>query len=211
MTYTVWQPSTLLLVGVGGQGLLTCAQILGDAAQRAGFPVRVGQLHGMSQRGGSVECTVLLSAGFDNHISRGEADVVLAFEPLEGLRAVPRMHPQTRVLLNMDPVPPFELVRTKRPYPDCADIQNTISAHCHVVFPLSAQELAKESGFLRSQNLLLLGAAFGLGLLPFGQSVLEEAFLARFSAAFATQNHDAFLLGIRVGNNLLDRSDKGQA
>ncbi|MFH1130352.1 MAG: 2-oxoacid:acceptor oxidoreductase family protein, partial [Pseudomonadota bacterium] len=81
----------VLIVGVGGQGVLTAAKMLGDAALHAGFGVTVGQLHGMSQRGGSVEAGVLIGEGESSFIEEGAADIVLGFEPLEVLRALPKM------------------------------------------------------------------------------------------------------------------------
>ena len=80
------RPMQLLVVGVGGQGVLTAAQVLARAAHSVGHPVAVGQLHGMSQRGGSVECTVRLGDVHTSYLVGDTADVVLGFEPLETLR-----------------------------------------------------------------------------------------------------------------------------
>ena len=82
----------VLVVGVGGQGTLTAARVLGEAAMAEGLPVRLGQLHGMSQRGGSVESTVLIGPGRSAFLPRRGADVILGLEPLELLREIGRAH-----------------------------------------------------------------------------------------------------------------------
>ena len=87
-------PSTLriLIVGVGGQGVLSAARHIGQAALDHGLEARIGQIHGLSQRGGSVESTVVLGPGSTGFVSMGQADVLLALEPLEALRALARVH-----------------------------------------------------------------------------------------------------------------------
>lgn len=202
---------SLLLVGVGGQGVLTTAQILGNAAHAAGLPVRVGQLHGMSQRGGSIECTVLFGPGHSTFLGAGEADLVLAFEPLEGLRAVPRMHAGTRVLLNVDAIVPFELIRSGRAYPPLSDVVADISAVCSEVYTVIGSELVRESGADRTLNAVLLGAAAALGFLPFADAVLEEALVLRCGQAFAKSNLRALDLGRNTGRSLQAPLKEGHA
>lgn len=185
----------LLLVGVGGQGVLTAAQILGNAARAAGRPARVGQLHGMSQRGGSIECTVLFGPGHSTFVGDGEADLVLAFEPLEGLRAAHRMHARTRVLLNTDPIVPFELVRTGRAYPSLQEISNALGGEEREIYPVSGSELVRRTGADRTLNAVLLGAAAGLGFFPFDDAALEGAVLERCGERFGDFNLRALALG----------------
>ncbi len=201
----------LLVVGVGGQGVLTASQIVGNAAHAAGLPVRVGQLHGMSQRGGSIECTVLFGPGHSTFIGDGEADLVLAFEPMEGLRALRRMHPTTRVLLNVDPIVPFEMIRAGREYPAAAEVISNIDSVCGEVISLSGAELVRKSGADRTLNAVLLGAAQALGFFPFDQAQLEAAVISRCGARFAASNLQAMALGCDRARALGNLPKEGHA
>lgn len=185
----------LLLCGVGGQGVLTAAQVLGAAAQAAGLHVVVGQLHGMSQRGGSIECTVKVGPGESSVIGDGEADVVLAFEPLEALRALPRMGRQTRVLVSLGTIVPFELVRTGGTYPPVEDILGQLRAVAGEVAPLDAVAIVGKTGADRTLNVVMLGAAAGLGMLPTSEEQVLAAVLERTAPGFREANRAAFELG----------------
>lgn len=203
--------SALLLVGVGGQGVLTAAQILGNAARAAGFPARVGQLHGMSQRGGSIECTVLFGPGHSTFIGDGEADAVIAFEPLEGLRTAHRMHEKTRVLLNTDPIVPFELVRTGRAYPSLERIVGALSGQARQIHTVSGGELVAQTGSDRTLNIVLLGAAAALGFFPFDQGALEAAVVERCAQRFGEFNVRALALGRSAVSEPRAGGQEGQA
>ena len=184
-----------LLVGVGGQGVLTAAQVLGAAAQSAGLHVVVGQLHGMSQRGGSIECTVKIGPGESSVVGDGEADVVLAFEPLEALRALPRMRKDTRVILSLGTIVPFELVRTGGTYPPVDSIVEQLRAVAGQVVPLDGVKIVGKTGADRTLNVVMLGAAAGLGMLPMSEEHVLGAVLERTAPKFREANRAAFLLG----------------
>ena len=183
-----------LLIGVGGQGVLTVAQILGAAAHAAGLPVVVGQLHGMSQRGGTVQCTVLIGDHESSFLS-GDPDVVLAFEALEALRALDRVGPKTRVLVNLSRIVPFELTREGKDYPAADMILAELSGAAAEVHAVDGGALVRDIGEPRSLNVLLLGAAAGLGLFPIPERALWEAALGRCDPAFLDSNRRAFAAG----------------
>lgn len=185
----------VLLVGMGGQGVLAAAQILGMAAHAEGKPVVVGQLHGMSQRGGSVSCTAIFGDAQSSQAAGDEVDVVVAFEPLEALRAVPSMGPRTRVVTNRHVVLPFQAVLDDTPVPDAEQIERAlrdVAAETHVI---DAPALVGAAGETRTLNVLMLGAAAGLGLLPVSEPALLDAVAARCGKKFAEANAKAFLLG----------------
>jgi indolepyruvate ferredoxin oxidoreductase beta subunit len=188
-------PLRLLIVGVGGQGVLTVARILGDAAVRAGLEVVVGQLHGMAQRGGSVEASVLIGSGI--HSSFVElADVVLGFEPLEVLRALPRIGPASRVLVNRGRVVPFPLSMAGEPYPDVDGIVARVREVTPHVVEIDGPGLLEELGEPRSLNLLMLGALAGLeGLLPLDEPTLRAALERRGGVARREANLRAYEMG----------------
>jgi len=184
---------SILLVGVGGQGLLTAAQILGDAAHAAGKRVVVGQLHGMSQRGGSVECSVLLGPGSSSYLSR--ADIVLGFEPLETLRALGRMGSETMVLMNRGKFVLPALIREREPYPSLEEILSGIRRRVKEIVLIDGPRALRETGLWRSLNIFMLGRMAGLGLLPFVDSTLWPAITRRCNLRYLEENRKAFALG----------------
>lgn len=147
----------ILVVGVGGQGVLTAARAIGEAACRAGLDVRVGQLHGMSQRGGSVEATVCIGRGAGHRIGPAQADVVLGLEPLEALRALPRMSRRTVVFVAPEAIVPFSLTTRGAGHPDL----EAIVARLWTV----AGEVRVVGGPARA-NVALVAALADSGLLP---------------------------------------------
>lgn len=183
-----------LLVGVGGQGLLTAAQILGAAAHAAALPVVVGQLHGMSQRGGTVRCTVLIGGGESSFLT-GECDVLVAFEALEALRALDRVGPRTRVLLNVDRILPVELLKKPDDYPSTEVIVAELGRVATEIHTIEGSRLMRAVGEPRTLNVALLGAAAELGLFPIPEEVILDAALARSAPAFVDPNRRAFAKG----------------
>lgn len=192
---------SMLLVGVGGQGLLTAAQILGDAAHAAGQRVVVGQLHGMSQRGGSVECSVLFGPVRSPYLSL--ADIVVGFEPLETLRALHRMGPGTRVLMNRGRFVLPNLVRERKPYPPTDRIVADIRAVAKEVIPVDGPGALKKIGEKRALNIFMLGTLVGLGWLPLDDSTLWQAVARRLSPRYLEVNRKAFTAG---RSSVLDRA-----
>lgn len=199
----------VVLVGVGGQGVLAASQILGQAAHAVGIPVVVGQLHGMSQRGGSVQCTVIFGDAESSLLCGAEADVVVAFEPLEALRAITQMGPTTRVAMSRSMMVPFEVVRTSAPVPDEARLAEQLRAVAREVHVVDARALLGAVGESRTLNVIMLGAAAGLGLLPVGDEALLGAIGERCGRKYLDANHRAFALGrdaVRGARSLIDEA-----
>lgn len=186
----------VLLVGAGGQGVLTAARLLGDAAHGAGIPVVVGQLHGMSQRGGSVQCSVLLGAGRSSFLTGG-ADVVVGFEPLEVLRVRDQLRADTHVVLNRGTMVPYVLSKAGRTYPPFDDIVAELAAITRHVTVVDGPRLLPDAGAGRTLNVLMLGALAGLGLLPFDSKALWLAVAAHSPAGFVDANRRALEAGMR--------------
>jgi indolepyruvate ferredoxin oxidoreductase, beta subunit len=164
----------LVLAGVGGQGVLSTARLLGQAAAEAGLEVRGAQLYGLSQRGGSVEATVRIGPVTTAFISPTEADVVLGLEPLETERALSRMSARTTVLVNQTPIVPFSLTLDRTTYPDLSTIVEGIATVAGIVHVIDGNALALQAGDLRLLNMVMLGALDGIGVLPIPSDVLES-------------------------------------
>jgi indolepyruvate ferredoxin oxidoreductase beta subunit len=143
----------IVLAGVGGQGILTIAAIIGEAAVRQGLHVKQSEVHGMAQRGGAVLAHLRLSSApiHSDLIALGTADVVLAVEPMEALRQAPSLSPQGVILANTRPQ------RNIGDYPALAEILAALRGFPrHVV--LNAEEMAQELGNARAMNMVMLGA-----------------------------------------------------
>ena len=107
-----------MIVGVGGQGTLLASRILGSVAIRAGYDVKVSEVHGMSQRGGSVITYVKYgSEVYSPIIDRGEADIILAFEQLEGYRALPWLKKGGKMIVNTQKIDPMPVITGAMKYP----------------------------------------------------------------------------------------------
>ncbi len=188
-------PLRLLVVGVGGQGALTAARCLGAAAEAAGLDSRLGQLHGMAQRGGSVESTVVIGPGKSAFIGRGAADILLGLEPLEVLRARERMTPKTRVVMSTGKIVPHTLSQRGESYPDMDGILERVRAVAGELVTVDGPALTEQVGDARSLNMLMLGALAGLGALPFGGEVLWGAIKEMTRPSLHAANHKVFELG----------------
>ncbi len=185
----------ILLVGVGGQGVLTAARHIGEACLQAGHEAVLGQLHGMSQRGGSVESTVVVGGAESSFIEDGEADVVLGLEPLETLRARPRMHARTKVVTSTAPIVPHLLSQMGKPYPPLAEILSAIRAVAASVEALDGAAIVRQAGARQALNVAMLGALAALEVLPFPAEALWSAVAARTRERFLGGNRRAFELG----------------
>ncbi len=190
------QRTKILVVGVGGQGVLTVARMVGDAALAAGLDVRVGQLHGMAQRGGSVEALVLIGPGQSTFIGDGEADVVLGLEPLETLRALPRMRRGTRVVVSAGKVVPFTMVRDGLQYPPLEQVYQQIRAVTSELHVVDGPALLEQARAPRSLNICMLGALANLDALPLAEPDLWAAVARRIPAKHLDANRKAYQLGM---------------
>ncbi len=189
----------ILLVGVGGHGVVTAARMLGEAGRELGIPTRIGQIHGMSQRGGSVESTVVFGPGQTALVGDGEADVVLGFEPLETARAMGRMSPRTMVVANCDRVSPYDMSRRGDPYPDLDELFASVAKVASRVVVTDALKLAQTAGDARTLGAVLIGAAMGLGALPFESSSMLAAIERACPPAALEANRRAFASGVAAG------------
>ncbi len=172
----------LLFVGVGGQGVLTATRLLGQAALTAGHEARVGQLHGMAQRGGSLESTIVLGTGQTAYVSHGEVDVLVALDPLEAARALPRVTGRTLALVNSTPLVPYSLTSRGQSFPELGELLAPLHERADKVLLFDGTTVAREAGERRALNIVMLGALAELSVLPFGAEVLEETIATHLGA-----------------------------
>ena len=144
----------IILAGVGGQGILTIATIIGDAAAVAGINLKQAEVHGMSQRGGDVQSNLRLSTEpiYSDLIRQGAADIIISMEPMEALRYLPYLSKEGWVVTSSHP---FENIPN---YPCKAALEAELGALPHTsVQPI--EDLAKENNMPKSANVILLGMA----------------------------------------------------
>ena len=146
----------IILSGVGGQGILSIATIIGEAATRMGLTLKQAEVHGMSQRGGDVQSNLRLSDEFiaSDLIALGTADMIISLEPMEALRYLPYLSQDGWIITSSAP---FKNIPN---YPDEQALADELKALPHVV-SLDVEVLAKENQIPRSANVILLGAAAG--------------------------------------------------
>ncbi|MDP8222351.1 MAG: indolepyruvate oxidoreductase subunit beta [Candidatus Lernaella stagnicola] len=183
------------LCGVGGQGSLTASRLLGEAAMAADLPVTVSEVHGMSQRGGIVESAVLIGGAKSPLVGRGDADVLMAFEPLEALRALPYCGGKTVAVVNTRAIVPFTVTLGHGEYPDRDDILEQVAAVCRRLISFDATTLAEQAGNAMAANAVMLGAVAATGALPMSVEVIERIVTEGVPAKFRATNQQAFNLG----------------
>ena len=185
----------LIIVAVGGQGNLLASKVLGEAALLSNVPVRMSEIHGMAQRGGVVESSIVFGDAQSTIISDSEADVLLGFEPLETLRALNKCNASTTVITNLAPLPPFTVAIGRGTYPELKRAQALIEAKTSRLITLDAVDLATKAGSVMAVNIVLLGALIQTNILPIPRENVEEAIRTKTKAAFADINLKAFDLG----------------
>lgn len=147
---------SIMLVGVGGQGTLLASRVLGTVALKMGYDVKVSEVHGMSQRGGSVVTYVKMGEKiYSPLIEKGEADVILAFEKLEALRWMEYLKEGGRMIVNEQKLNPMPVIIGKAKYPE--NITGTLKEKLENVSAINALKLAKESGSIKAVNIVLIG------------------------------------------------------
>lgn len=145
----------IILCGVGGQGILSIATIIGEAAMKEELYIKQAEVHGMSQRGGDVQSNLRISSNPINSdlIAKGQADVIISMEPMEALRYLPYLNKENGWIITSSV--PFVNIPN---YPDMEKIKEEYSKLKNVAF-IDIEKLAKENGVPRSANVILLGAA----------------------------------------------------
>jgi len=181
---------------VGGQGNLLATRLLGEACLAGGIPVVASEIHGMAQRGGIVESAVVMGDAVSPIVSKGEADILVGFEPLETLRAINKCNTHTVVITNIQPLPPFTVAIGQGAYPDVERILDLIRAHICSLITVEGDKLAARAGNPLSLNMVMLGALIGSRLIPVDGGMLKETISKTTKQAFLESNLKAFDSGI---------------
>jgi indolepyruvate ferredoxin oxidoreductase beta subunit len=182
--------TSVLLVGVGGQGTILASDVLAKVAAASGLDVKLAEVHGMSQRGGSVDTAVRFGKHVHSPvIDAGVADHLIAFEIIEAARWIHFLSPEGRLVVNARMIPPLPVLTG-----DFAEPTGLEAAlRCEGAVFIDAEELACEASSPRSANVVLLGA-MSVGL-PFEADAWREVIRSRVPAKTIEGNLAAFDLG----------------
>lgn len=166
------ETKNIMIVGVGGQGSLLASRILGAAAMTSGYDVKVSEVHGMSQRGGSVVTYVRYGEGVASPvICEGEADVILSFEMLEAARWLPYLRTGGTIVTGTQKINPMPVITGAAKYPE--EIDEKIRALGVKLVAEDAAAIAAEAGSEKAANVALIGLA--AHVLGFDADVLRKA------------------------------------
>ena len=181
----------IMIVGVGGQGTLLASRILGHAVIDMGYDVKVSEVHGMSQRGGSVVTYVKFGEKVHSPIiDRGEADIILAFELLEAYRALPYLKEGGRLIVNDQRINPMPVITGAAEYPE--NILDKLSSKVATT-SVDALKLATEAGSIKSVNVVLIGLMAKSTDIPY--DIWKKAVTETVPPKFLEVNLRAFDLG----------------
>ena len=194
----------IIVAGVGGQGSILASHIIAEAAILAeDVNVRVGETFGAAMRGGAVASHVRI--GSDVHgplVPRGEADLIVALEPLEGLRiGTEYVKDGGIVVLNTEGLMPVDVKIGAAEYPEVEDIKAALEKLGGKISVINATQLAVEAGTSKAMNIVMLGAVTASGVLPFGKDIMLEAVKNRVPQKFLEANITAFRLGEEAYSN----------
>ena len=149
---------SILIVGVGGQGIILAGKVISTGLLKSGYDVKMSEIHGMSQRGGSVTSQIRFGErAYTPLIEKGDADIILSFEKLEALRYVEYLKEDGSMVLNDFEIPPVSTIRGDQAYPG-QEIFNQLKEKVETLVVLDATEIAKTNGNVKSQNIVLVGA-----------------------------------------------------
>ena len=186
--------TNIMIVGVGGQGTLLASRILGNAVIRMGYDVKVSEVHGMSQRGGSVVTYVKYGEKVHSPIiDNGEADIVLAFELLEAYRALPALKIGGQLIVNDQRINPMPVITGAAQYPE--DSLGKLSAKVSTT-AIDALALATEAGNFKAVNVVLIGVMAKNTDIPY--DVWVETIRTTVPPKFLEINLKAFELGYNI-------------
>ncbi len=187
--------TNIIITGVGGQGILLASEILSQAAVQAGFDVKRSEIHGMSQRGGSVNSHIRFGKKiYSPLVMKGECDMLLSFEKMESLRMIEYANCKTTIIVNTQKINPSTVTSGLAVYPE--NIEDLLKSNFKNVIFVDALKLAQEAGNIRTANIALLGVASKVLDIPI--EIWENAISQRVPERAVEVNLKAFHLGLQM-------------
>ena len=186
------ETKNVMIVGVGGQGSLLASKLLGKLLLDAGYDVKVSEVHGMSQRGGSVVTYVRYGEKvYSPVIDKGEADYIVSFELLEAARWLPYLKKDGQIVTNIQQIDPMPVITGAMEYPE--NLVEKMKATGAKVDALDCLALAEQAGSSKAVNIFLMGRLSHYFNMP--EEAWQKAMEAMVPAKFLEMNKKAFELG----------------
>ena len=187
----------IVVAGVGGQGTLLASRLLAEATIKAGMHVKIGETYGMAQRGGPVMGHIQIGGKSSNpQIRKGEADVLMGFEPAEAVRrGVTYLRKGGLALINSRKTAPVEVVSGMIPYPDIGKLIGLLEQVTENIHLFDATGIAEEAGDPITTNIVMLGALVESGMLPYSEETVLQTLRDSLKPHFLEMNMTAFKLG----------------
>ena len=192
-------PYNIIITGVGGQGNVMASRVVGNMMSRKGLSVTIGETFGASQRGGSVMSHLRISttSSWSPQIPRGQGHLVISLEPTEALRVLAIYgNPNIRVICNTRPIHAIGVISGEQQYPDLADIKAWVGELSEACWFLEATAKAVELGNPILGNIMMIGAAAGIGVLPLDRKDFEAVISENLPAASQDLNLKAYDIGV---------------
>lgn len=191
------KPYNIYICGVGGQGIIKTSIVIGEAAMKTGISVVMSEIHGMAQRGGVVSTELKIGDSKSPIIEDGSTDLLIAFEPIEALRAVTKASKDTYVVVNTSSIMPFNIQGSSVPYPEVSRVLEELESKVKQVFAIDAEKIAKEAGHILSLNMVMLGGATGISGFPIKKEVIVESMMENLPEKSVDINMNAFKEGYK--------------
>jgi len=185
------------LIGVGGQGTIKASTIIGEAAMKKGLNVVMSEVHGMAQRGGTVVTEFKIGNADSPLIEEGAADLMIAFEPAEALRALNKINKESFVVVNSSTIVPFTVSLGISEYPELSSVFEELKTKIKNLLIIDAQKIAKEAGSIISENMVLLGAAVATPEFPVDKDLVIQSMKENLPPKSIETNLKAFEMGFK--------------
>lgn len=182
----------ILISGVGGQGIVYLTNILSEAARLSGIPVHVSEIHGLSQRGGTVTAGIGLGEYCTGFTGTANVDLLIGLEPLEAQRCLPHLHQNSGVIFSDYKIPPYAVNAQLSDYPDTASLAGFLQQQCAEVIYVKALPESLEPVLI---NVYLLGKALHMKCFPLGENETRQAILNTVAPHHKGKTLNAFELG----------------
>ena len=196
-----YDPYNIIITGVGGQGNVMASRVVGNMLSRRGLQVTIGETFGASQRGGSVMSHLRISAesSWSPQIPKGRCHLVISLEPTEAIRVLANYgNPDVQVLCNTRPIHAIGVISGEQQYPALDDIKSWIAELAQACWFLEATQKAMELGNPILGNIMMIGAAAGIGVLPLARQDFEAVITEAMPADKLELNLTAYDLGIQM-------------
>jgi indolepyruvate ferredoxin oxidoreductase beta subunit len=189
------EPTSVIITGVGGQGIILASRVLSAVALQSGYQVKVSETHGMAQRGGSVVTHLRYGSNvFSPLISAGQADYLIGFEKLEAVRCLPLIREDGLLIINDQAIPPLPVLLGKLPYPELT-VEGLRGSAPRLQF-VPARACARQLGDSRVVNMVLLGCL--AQHLQIAREYWEMAIDECVRPQYQELNRQAFLAGLNI-------------